>query len=252
MLYQLNQARKGIEKKIFDQIVYRVENNEIDISRNAVIIATGKEWQPGVIGLVASKVSACYVRPTILLHVSADGILKGSCRSIPEFNIFGALSKCSDLLKTFGGHAMAAGLSMDAKNLPEFQLRMNAFFNTQLPDFDFKNKLVLDAQLELYDVNKKLLNDLSYLEPFGCENSQPIFIIKNISILEKPIILKDVHVKCTIFADGVIKPVIFFYRPDLYDYLCSKMDSSITIAVHVIQNNWNGKVSIELQGVDVL
>ncbi len=251
ILKELNESRKGIEKGIFNQVETLIKSGEIDISTDHVLVAAGS-WPPGVIGLVASRLVGAYARPAIVLHLTSDGLAKGSCRSVKDFNMFNALSSCSDLLLSFGGHAAAAGMSLDAKNLPELKSRLNILMREQLPDFDFKHKLSIDSQLVLPEANKKLMSDLQYLEPFGCENQQPVFYVKDVSIVGDPVLLKEAHVKCSIFADGIIKPVIFFNRPEIFKILEQNKDKSYTIAVHVSENHWNDKVSIELQGVDIL
>lgn len=251
ILKELNESRKGIEKGIFNQVEDLIRSGEIDIKNDFILIAQGS-WPPGVIGLVASRLVGAYARPAIVLHLTADGLAKGSCRSVKDFNMFNALSSCSDLLINFGGHAAAAGMSLDAKNLPELKKRLNLLMKTQLPDFDFKHKLYIDSQLVLPEANKKLMQDLQYLEPFGCENQQPVFYVKDVSLIDSPVMLKDLHVKCSIFADGIIKPIIFFNRPELFKILQDNKNKSFTFAVHLSENHWNDKISIELQGVDIL
>ena len=208
----------------------------------------------GVIGLAASRLMHSNARPAIVLSLCDNQVAKGSCRSIAEFNIFQALETCSDLLINFGGHPMAAGLSIPVENLGKFKERMFEFFKKTLPSYDFKNKLSIDAQLILPEANKKLADDMQHLEPFGCENQQPTFFVKDVSIIDTPMLLKDAHVKCLVFQDGAIKPVIFFNRPDLYTKLQEMkfQDRQLTFAGHLSQNYWNGRISIELQGVDIL
>lgn len=251
ILLALNEARKAIEKAVLATVEAQIESGQITIATEYVLIAAHTDWPSGVIGLVASRLVGKYGRPTILLHKTADGILKGSCRSIPEFDIFEALNACKDLLITFGGHPMAAGLSLKESDLPELKKRLCARAEELLTAEDLQQKLRIDAELSLYDMNKKLISDMSHLEPFGCENAQPLFFIKNVSLLEDPLLLKDAHVKCTIFSGGVIKPVIFFNRPELYPLLCKHGRSSFDIAAYVTENKWNDRVSIELQGVDI-
>lgn len=251
VLKELNEARKAIEKKIFQDVVDRIERGEIDLSKERIIIACSDSWQPGVIGLVASKLVAAYNRPTILLHVSSDGKLKGSCRSVADFNLFEALSEHKDLLISFGGHAMAAGLAVANEDLPALRKGLEASIARQIPVFEPKPMLKLDAELALTDAQKKLVYDMALLEPFGNANSQPIFYLKNVHIIQQPQLLKELHIKCMVFAEGIMKPVIFFNRPELYDMLCAKVGEPLSMAVHVTENHFNGKVSIELLGVDV-
>lgn len=251
VLSELNEARKAIEKSVLNDVEADIASKKIDLDSSRVIVALSSKWPPGVIGLVASRIVGAYNRPAILFHVNSSGIAKGSCRSTPDFNMFEALQEHKDILLTFGGHAMAAGLSLSVENLDEFKQRLEQTIREKVPVFDPKPVINLDAQITLPEVNHKLVNDLAYLEPFGNENSQPVFYLKDVSLVDEPVILKDVHVKCMVFSQGTIKPVIFFNRPDVYNMLTSRRHESISLAVYVTENHWNGRVSVELQGVDI-
>ena len=216
-----------------------------------LLLQSSTDWTPGVIGLVASRFVGAYGKPTLLFHISRDGKAKGSCRSIPEFNMFDALTACADLIDQFGGHPMAAGLSLPAKNLPLLKERLQELLLQQVALEDLQPKVTLDAEVKLPDLTKKFIDDLEHLEPFGNQNSSSKFLCERCNVVQKPILLKDAHVKCSVFADGVIKPVIFFNRPEFYELLNSIGQDSFDLAVQVNENHWNGKVSIELQGIDI-
>lgn len=251
VLYELNKARKNVERSIMAEIEKEILEGRINPEKDLVLIAGSSSWPPGVIGLAASRLVSAYGRPALLFHYTKDGLAKGSCRSISEFNIFNALQDCDDILKSFGGHSVAAGLSLSRQNLPELKKRLEERIRSELTEEDLQQKLVIDAELTLADANKKLVSDMAYLEPFGCENNKPLFYVRNVSLLEKPALLKDLHVKCSLFSDGVIKSVIFFNRPELYDQLCKYVNESFDVAVQVTENHWRGRVSVEFQGVDI-
>lgn len=251
VLKELNEARKCIERKIFDQIELLLEQKKIDINNERIILAYSTDWQPGVIGLVASRVVSAYNRPVLLFHITEEGIAKGSCRSIPEFNIFEALNDNKDILISFGGHAQAAGLSLHLDKLNELKDRLENTITQIIPQMPLKASIQLDAMLSLSEVNKKLIDDISYMEPFGNENGQPIFYLRNVNIIGTPMLLKDNHTKFMVFSDGVLKPVIFFNRPEIYNILMSKKLESVSLAVYVTQNYFNGQMSVELQGIDI-
>lgn len=251
ILGELNQARKAIELGILNDVEAAILEKRIDVKKNMVLIASHTDWPTGVIGLVASRLMNNYCRPTILLHIGKDGIAKGSCRSVREINMFEALTSVKDILKTFGGHPAAAGLSLPVDKIPELQERLNAYCASQIAIEQLVPKMDLDAELTLPETNQKLLSDMAYLEPFGCENAQPKFYIKNVTLIDQPVLLKEQHLKCSIFADGIIKPIIFFNRPELYAKLCAKKHEPFTVAVTVSENYWNGRTNIEFQGIDV-
>jgi single-stranded-DNA-specific exonuclease len=251
VLFELNQARKDIDRGIFAEVDAEIASGKIDISTENIIIAASSKWPAGVIGLVASKLVGAYGKPSILFHLTADGLAKGSCRSIPEFDMFDALQQSKDLLIQFGGHPMAAGLSLKVENVPLLKERLEQLIAAKLTPFDLKQKLVVDAQASMADLTKKFIDDVSHLEPFGNANPHPIFYIPGVTQVQKPILMKDVHVKCQVFADGVIKPLVFFNRPDLFEKLLAHETESFTIAAQVAENHWNGRVNIELTGVDI-
>ncbi len=251
VLFELNQARKDIERTIVASIETEIATKKINLDEDQIIIAASADWTPGVIGLVASRFVGGYGKPTLLFHLTKDGKAKGSCRSIPEFNMFQALTACADLIDQFGGHPMAAGLSLPAKNLPILKARLQELLLQQVSREELRPKITLDAEVTMPDLTKKFIDDLAHIEPFGNQNSHPSFYVKDAVIVQKPMMLKDAHVKCSVFADGVIKPVIFFNRPELFQTLNDLGQDSFDLAVQVNENHWNGRVSIELQGIDI-
>lgn len=251
ILFELNQTRKQIERGIFEEIEREIEKKNIDIENEKVILAASDKWPTGVIGLVASRLTGKYCRPTLLFHLTKDGMAKGSCRSIEAFSIFDALQQCEGLLKQFGGHSCAAGLSLKVSNLPALKEKLEQLAGEKLTDFDLQPKFTLDAEIKLPDLSKKFMLDLNYLEPFGHQNAKPVFWVKQVVLVQKPKLLKDLHVKCSVFADGIIKPVIFFNRPELFTKLVQQASEPFDIAVEVSENHWGGRASIEFLGIDV-
>ena len=251
ILFQLNQARKEIERSIFEDVQRLVENGTIDLTKENIIMAASNNWPAGVIGLVASRLVNEYTRPVLLFHLTKDGKAKGSCRSLPAFNMFEALQHNKHLLDQFGGHAVAAGLALDVTNMSALKESLEQLTREQLTADDFVNSLTIDADISMTDITKKLTQDMGYLEPFGAANSEPIFCIKHVSLVQKPQLLKDLHVKCSIFADGVIKPLVFFNRPDLFNVLIEQGEEPFSVAVQITENHWQGRVSVELLGRDV-
>ncbi len=251
VLFELNQARKEIERSVIADVESKIQNKEIELAQENIIVAASDRWPPGIIGLVASRFVSAYGKPTLLFHKTNNGLVKGSCRSIPEFNIFDALHDSRDLLEQFGGHALAAGLSLKIENLPALKENLERLIAEQLTEFDLKQKIVLDAEVILIDLTKKFIADMNHLEPFGNSNEQPLFYIKNVALVQKPLLMKDCHVKCHIFADGIIKPVIFFNKPELFEKFMQQGEETFDIAAQVTENYWNGRTNIELIGTDV-
>jgi len=250
-LHELNQTRKRIEQDIVRDVQDDIERGEIDIEQERIIVASRSYWQPGVIGLAASRLVNTYQRPVLLFHRKKNGKLQGSCRSIQAFDIFNALTACSDVLDTFGGHAAAAGLSLSQACLPELKQRLEQRARTELSDDDFVPSIMLDACLYLDDMSHRLMHELSYLEPFGHKNERPLFYIPDVQILHTPRLLKEQHVKCTVTGHGTMRSVMFFWRPDIYAFLMNRLEKTFDIVGYIIENQWRGKVSLEVQGVDI-
>lgn len=250
LLLELNETRKTIERSIIDQIVQKIESS-MDLRNEHIIVFADTVWPPGVIGLVASRIVGAYGKPTILLHITEKGLAKGSCRSIPEFNMFHALESAKHLLEQFGGHALAAGLSLRTENIPLLKEHLQEKIVSQLTPFDLQQKIVVDAYAQLSDCTAKIIDDLGHLSPFGNENPQPTFVFDNVVLVQKPKLLKDAHVKCSLFADGVIKPIIFFNRPELLPVLLSYEQEPFALAAQITENHWAGRVQVELTGIDI-
>lgn len=251
LLLALNEKRKEIERGIVAEIEREIAEKRIDLETENIIMAASESWPPGVIGLVASRLVSQYGKPALLFHLTKDGQAKGSCRSIQAFNMFEALQKSSHLITQFGGHTVAAGLSLPVHNLKPLKELLETFIADQLKPEDLAQKIELDAHLSLPEVTKKTVMDLKHLEPFGCENRVPSFYIEEVVQLKAPVLLKEAHVKCTLFSEGIIKPLIFFNQPKLYDTLISLKDKPFSVAAQITENEWQGKISIELIGQDV-
>ncbi len=252
ILKQKNEERKRIDQQVFNDVEAAIKHKDIDIDRENIIMAAHTDWPAGVIGLVAGKLMHGYGKPTILFHLDKKaGVAKGSCRSIVEFDIFNALTTCKDLLLSFGGHACAAGLKVACKDIKELKTRLEELVLQRVALEDLKPKIELDAALELVDMNRRLTDDLARLEPFGNQNKQPSFYVQGVTLVGKPTILKDKHVKVMVFAEGTLRPVIFFNRPDLLQILNDLGDKAFHVAGHVSKNEWQGQTSIQLQGLDI-
>ena len=153
-------------------------------------------WHEGVIGIVASKLVETFEIPAIVFSDAEDkGIIKASCRSAGELNLFNALKSCEDLFLKFGGHKAAAGLSMPKENLDLFKERMNSYLET-IPQIERTVQDQFDVEISFKDINRQLVKELESMEPFGMGNSRPVFRMKDCR-LESFTILKDLHVKWT-------------------------------------------------------
>ena len=144
-------------------------------------------WHLGVLGIVASRLAKKYFRPVVLITTS-DGIGIGSARSIPGVDLYKGLSACANDFENFGGHAMAAGLKIKAKNIERFEINFeNTIGRISKPD-DFIPKIIIDAVLNFEDISDKLIDELEFLKPFGMGNTEPLFMARNIDVVSSTMV----------------------------------------------------------------
>ncbi len=250
-LHVLNEARKSAERIIVADVEAAMRAKEIDVDHERIVMAAHSSWPVGVIGLAASRIVNLYGKPALLFHSSDDGNARGSGRSIDEFNLFAALQACSDIVGNFGGHAAAVGLSLPLSRLAVLKERLEDIIAKELAHADTERRITLDAQAQLPELTRTFMNDLAHLEPFGHGNEPLLFWIRNVVQVQQPVLLKNEHVKCHVFADGIVKPLIFFNRPDLFEVCLKLSDQPFDCAAHVSENCWKERVNIELHGIDI-
>ncbi|WP_092870367.1 single-stranded-DNA-specific exonuclease RecJ [Acetitomaculum ruminis] len=205
-LKNLNDRRKEMTEKGVMQAVSIIEEHKY--YNDKVIIAYLPDCHESIIGIVAGRIREKYYRPTFILSKGEDAV-KGSGRSIESFHMFDEMIKCQDIFEKFGGHAMAAGLSIKEENIEEFRRQMND--NCQLGEADFVEKLQIDVPMPLDYITEKLINDLSVIEPFGKGNTKPVFARKDISVLNLRIMGKNRNViKMQVREDKYIFDAIYF------------------------------------------
>ncbi len=196
---------------------------ERDIVRAAEALLLGREspegaaivlgepgWHPGVLGIVASRLARKFHRPTFVIGFDADGVGKGSGRSIPGFSLVAALNRCGHLLEKFGGHEMAAGLTMRQENFPAFAAAFSAICAELLWPEELERRLHLDHELTLAEVNWDLLQWHELLQPFGNGNPQPLFFARRVEPVIAPQVLKERHLSLRLRQDGTVRRAIFF------------------------------------------
>ena len=212
-LKDLNEERKKLTSEAVDKAVDMVENSSLKDDRVLVIFLP--DCHESIAGIVAGRIREKYYKPVIVL-TRGEQEAKGSARSIESYNMFEKLSECKDLFTRFGGHPMAAGLSLPEENIPEFRRRINEHCN--LSEEDLTETVWIDVPMPLEYINEKLILELGGLEPFGKANPKPVFADKNISIRNIRAIGKDKqYTRMTIAKDSgiVIDAVGFFSCTEL-------------------------------------
>ena len=207
-LCAVNRQRQVIENDIFKQAVEKIEN-EFDFENDRIIVLESDSWHLGVIGIVASKITERYKLPSILVTFDKD-VGKGSCRSVSGFNINEALSNCSDCLVKYGGHELAAGLTVARDKIEEFRKRINKYAKETF-DFDsVVNYIDADFEIDFSDITVNSALEISKLEPFGLMNPVPIFCLRNVKIAEIYSIGDGKHLRLTLENNGSVVTALYF------------------------------------------
>lgn len=244
-LNEYNTLRQSTEKAIYEDAVQQIEKNHLD--ENNSIVLGGKGWHHGVIGIVSSKVTDKYYKPSILLSFE-DDIAKGSGRSVPGFDLYEGLTKCEDLLEKYGGHSMAVGLTLKKENLDKFKER----FEQIAKEKNIKELvpiIYIDDELKLKDINMDLVKSLSILEPFGEANKVPLFLIKNLKIDSIRALSEGRHLKITLRDENFVINAIGFelgYLAEEY-----RIGDRIDVVGTLEINSFNGFSSIQINMKDI-
>lgn len=237
-LEQANSERQKIEEQVYQDALSMLEGMEASV----VIMLAKEGWHPGVLGIVASKIAESCHLPAFLFAIE-DGIAKGSCRSIPAFDIVAGLAECRDMLVSFGGHKQAAGVKLRAGDLPAFQQRMQQIIQRDISGEDLAPTLEIDAAVLLGDLTNQLMRELELLEPFGHGNPEPLLGARDLEVMY-PRALKDRHLKMKLRKGASYFDAIGWDMGHLLEELSQapNVDAVFTPSY----NDWNGSRSIQL------
>ncbi len=242
-----NCARQETEKNIFESAIKQIKAEHLE-NNNAIIVG-GKQWHHGVIGIVSSKITEMYFKPSILLSFEENGIGKGSGRSIPGFDLHEALMECSDIIEKFGGHSMAVGITLKKENLEKFkkeleQIATNSHIEQIMPIIQ------IDSKIELKDINKEMVESLKKLEPFGEGNRMPVFLFKNLKIDSIRALSEGKHLKLTLKDNNYIIDAIGFNIGNLAEEY--RIGDKIDLAGVLEINHFNGIDNLQINIKDVM
>ncbi|MBP3038011.1 single-stranded-DNA-specific exonuclease RecJ [Bacillaceae bacterium Marseille-Q3522] len=247
---ELNKRRQEIVKKITEEAMEEVEKH-FPPHDNAVLVIGKEGWNPGVIGIVASKLVEKYYRPVIILSYNHQkGLAKGSARSIAGFDIFQNLTKCKELLPHFGGHPMAAGMTLPLENVEELRRRLHHFATELLSDEDFLPLTYLDETVPLKEIDLKALEELNMLAPYGTDNPKPLVMIDHAQIASMRRIGADnTHLKVTLEQEGFTLNGVGFGLGPLYQQIAP--GSPLSVIGELAINEWNNVRSPQLFVKDI-
>lgn len=244
-LYDLNQSRKAMTEQGKEQAIQSIEEN--NLGKDRVLVVYLPDCHESLAGIIAGRIREAYNKPVFVLTKGADGV-KGSGRSIEAYSMYEELVKCSDLLTQFGGHPMAAGLSMEEKNIELFRRRLND--NCTLTEQDLIPKIMIDVPMPISYLSKKLTEQLKVLEPFGKGNSKPLFAQKNLRAVGIRVFGRNRNVAKMLLIDenGIKMDAVYFGEAqEFVDFVQAHDTISVTYypEINVFQGRENLQVVIK-------
>jgi len=221
---------------------------DLEIGSRTVIVVAGEGWHRGVIGIVASKLVDAFHRPAIVISTDGD-VAHGSCRSIPSFNMLGALESCGDVMSKFGGHKQAAGLTMASSRVRELRARVNDYADGCLQPDDLRPRIWIDGALGFKSIDEQIASELTSLAPFGAGNPRPIFRASGVEIVDGPRRLKERHLKMAFRQDGRVMRGIA-WRASEREGFVTEHRTAIDLAFSLEQDTWEGERYLQLSIAD--
>ena len=247
---QTNQTRREMCDRIEEEAIAYCEaqktSGEIDIHRDRILVVIQPDWHHGVIGIVASRLVERYGVPVLIGTYEEDDQkeIRGSARSIPEFNVFEGLQTCDDLMTKYGGHRAAGGFTFPAKHLRQVKSRLVNYANQVLAPEHLKPLVTVDVRASLAELNFELLAQIDRLHPCGIGNSEPVFWTPNVRIVEQKAIGKTrAHLKLTLAEDDGSRLEAIAWRWGHYCPLPSRVDIAYTLKI----NEWKGQRTLQLE-----
>ncbi len=247
-----NDERRDIDKRTTDEAKSLLACTEDFASRRSIIVYNA-EWSKGIIGIVASRLCEEFYKPTIVL-TKANGLVSGSARSVPGFDLYSAIDSCHDLLENFGGHLYAAGLTMKEENLAEFTRRFEAFVSQNIQPEQLTPQIEIDAEVKFCDLTPKFFRILKQFNPFGPGNMKPVFCTRRVFDYEgnsRPVGKEQEHLKLEL-VDASCENVmngIAFRMSDFNEQL--KALNPLDICYTLEENTFNGNTSMQLMIRDI-
>jgi single-stranded-DNA-specific exonuclease len=245
-----NEDRRDCDTETTKEALAQLQGDPMFANRRSTVVYA-PHWHKGVVGIVASRLTENYYRPTIVLTASEDGIISGSARSVGGFDIYAAIDSCSDLLTNFGGHKFAAGLSLHINDLPEFQERFEAYVAAHIREDQLQPTLQIEAELQLGDITKSFYNVLRHLEPFGPGNPRPLFVSRHlINHRDTRAVGKErEHLRLDVTDRVNAITGIAFGRADMAEYI--QNGNAVDICYELNENTFNHYTTIQMMVQDI-
>ncbi|MBR1394776.1 MAG: single-stranded-DNA-specific exonuclease RecJ [Prevotella sp.] len=247
---EYNEQRKDVDKQMTEEANQIIEKLESQKHHNSIVLYD-ENWKKGVVGIVASRMTELYFRPTVVLTRSGD-LATGSARSVAGYDIYDAVKSCRDILENFGGHTYAVGLSLKIENIPEFRRRFQQYVNDHILPEQTEATLDIEEVVDFKDINKKLHNDLKKFAPHGPDNPKPLFCTRNVYDYgtSKVVGRQQEHIKLELVdsKSSNVMNGIAFGQSQAARYIKSKRSFDI---VYTIEENIYKRSEVQLQIEDI-
>ncbi|MEO6548922.1 MAG: single-stranded-DNA-specific exonuclease RecJ [Ferruginibacter sp.] len=247
MLHSDNSDRKYADSSITEEALAIIDGDITMISRKSTVVYK-EHWHKGVVGIVASRLTEKYYRPTVVLTRHED-IVTGSARSVAGFNLYEAVHACREYLLAYGGHFAAAGLSMLPANVEAFSNKFEAEVTATIPEHLLIPEITIDSEISFSTINSSFYNILCQMEPFGPGNMRPIFIATNVTDTGYSKLVKDLHIRFVVKQQDTTFTGIGFNMADKFALLETKQPLDIVFTID--ENEWNGETSLQLKVIDI-
>jgi single-stranded-DNA-specific exonuclease len=243
-----NDSRRDLDSAITEEAYQMIEANDGNLMSKSTVLFK-EDWHKGVIGIVASRCIDKYYRPTVILTAS-NGKVTGSARSVLGFNVYDAITNCSDLLEQYGGHMYAAGVTMDVKNIEEFKVRFEAEVSSTITDDQLVPTIEIDTVIFLDEIDQKFYRIVMQMGPFGPQNMHPVFLSENVHAVHAKV-LKGEHLKFMVKQEGTEASIdaIGFGLGQYYDMINSGMKFNLVYTIE--ENEFRGHKSLQLFVKDI-
>ena len=241
-LCEENTIRQQTEQNMFAQALEYIENNP-QIKDDQVLVIPHENWHHGIVGIVSSKITEKFYKPSILFAIDGDEA-KGSGRSISGFNLFEALEESSHLLEKFGGHELAAGLSIKTENIEKFREAINAHTAEKIDEKALIPTVSIDAVIKPSYITLETVDEINKLQPFGVDNPSPNFAVRNIKIHKISTMSEKKHLRMTLLKEGKFLDAVGFGMGEYYNYL--KEGDFIEVAFGLDINDYKGFKNVQL------
>ncbi len=242
-LEEKNKERQRIVAETYDKVRRQIVDDGVD---RPILWASDADYQSGVMGLVAGKLTDEFYRPVILIKIGSE-TCRGSGRSIPEFDLMAALKSCHHLLTRYGGHARAAGFNLPTRDLQQVQKRLRMLAEEQLTGLDLRPHINIDAEVPLSAFSRGVFDDIRHLEPFGIDNPAPVFLSRKVEVVEQKLVgSQNDHIKLKLKQDGIVWDTMGFRLGSYVGELARHIDIVYSVEV----DNFNGKGQLRLNLLD--